>query len=120
MHDELAAILAAAAAAGIEVMPLKGALLTTMPGCRPVRRPMADLDLLVHPPDRAGDGRGPARARLRGASPSANPRPTHDVFLDPAGVGSCRPRASIPTTRAGSRSTSRSSATCGAGSMTTT
>jgi hypothetical protein len=31
---------------------LKGAILTTLPGTDPARRPMADLDLLVHPGDR--------------------------------------------------------------------
>ena len=84
MHGELAAILAAAAAAGIEVMPLKGALLTTMAGRGPRRRPMADLDLLVHPADRAGLGAVLAGLGYRHA-PEANPRPTHDVFLDPGG-----------------------------------
>jgi len=84
MHADLGAILAAAAAAGIEVMPLKGALLTTMPGADPYRRPMADLDLLVHPPDRAPmsailDGLGYRREVDRA------PRPTHDVYLDPGG-----------------------------------
>ena len=52
MHAELAAILGAADAADVEVMPLKGAVLTTMPGADPSRRPMADLDLLVRPGDR--------------------------------------------------------------------
>ena len=45
---------------------------------------MADLDLLVHPADRAGMG-----ALLVGLGyrhdPEANPHPTHDVFLDPGG-----------------------------------
>ena len=52
MHAELAAILGAADVASVEVMPLKGAVLTTMPGADPSRRPMADLDLLVRPGDR--------------------------------------------------------------------
>ena len=76
MHDELAAILAAAAAAGIEVMPLKGAILTTRPGVEPGRRPMADLDLLVRPADRAGLGALLAGARLR---TRARERPTSDA-----------------------------------------
>lgn len=84
MHADLAAILTAAAEAEIPVMPLKGALLTTMPDTDPYRRPMADLDLLVHPAD---------RHRLRAIverlgyrhEPESNPRPTHDVFVDPRG-----------------------------------
>ena len=84
MHGDLAAILARAAAAGVEVMPLKGALLTTMSGSQAMARPMADLDLLVHPADRAGLG-----AIVEGLGyrhvPEANPRPTHDVYLDPGG-----------------------------------
>jgi Uncharacterised nucleotidyltransferase len=83
MHQELAAILAAAATAGIEVMPLKGAILTTLPGTDPARRPMADLDLLVHPGDRE-----PLAAVLTGLGyarePDDAPHPTHDVFLDPS------------------------------------
>ncbi len=84
MHGELAAILARAATAGIEVMPLKGALLTTMAGARATARPMADLDLLVHPADRVGLGAVLAGLGYRHV-PEANPRPTHDVFLDPGG-----------------------------------
>ena len=84
MHEELAAILAAAAGAGIEVMPLKGAILTTLPGTDPARRPMADLDLLVHPGDRE-----PLAAVLTGLGYRREhddaPHPTHDVFLDPSG-----------------------------------
>lgn len=84
MHDELAAILAGAAASGLEIMPLKGALLTTMADLDPYRRPMADLDLLVHPPDRPA-----MREILEGLGyrhePEPNPRPTHDVFVDPGG-----------------------------------
>ena len=72
------------ARAGIEVMPLKGALLTTMAGPEAAARPMADLDLLVHPADRAGLGAVLAALGYRHA-PEANPRPTHDVFLDPGG-----------------------------------
>ena len=84
MHDELAAILAAAAVAGVEVMPLKGAILTTLPGADPGRRPMADLDLLVRPVDRLRmsvvlEGLGYRR------EPGDAPHPTHDVFLDPGG-----------------------------------
>jgi hypothetical protein len=84
MHDELAAILGAAAAAGIEVMPLKGALLTTMDRPRTSGRPMADLDLLVHPADRGGLGVVLVGLGYRHV-PEANPRPTHDVFVDPGG-----------------------------------
>ena len=84
MHGELAAILGAAATAGIEVMPLKGALLTTMDGPDASARPMADLDVLVHPADRVGIGALLERLGYRHA-PESNPRPTHDVFLDPGG-----------------------------------
>ena len=77
--DELAAALRALAAAGLPVMPLKGAILATRPGSDPFRRPMADLDLLV----RAGD-RDTARATLTSLGyrrrPERNRRPTHDTF----------------------------------------
>jgi len=86
MHGELAAILRAAADVDIEVMPLKGALLTTMPGTDPHRRPMADLDLLIRLEARRQMG-----TVLEGLGylwqPEANPRPTHDVYLG-AGGGS--------------------------------
>ena len=106
MHDELAGILAAAAAAGIEVMPLKGAILTTMPGVDAGRRPMADLDLLVHPGDRHAMG---ALLGALGYAPRARdaPHPTHDVFVDPGGGRVVSRAASIPTIHDGSRSTSR-------------
>ena len=84
MHEELAAILEVAAAGGLEVMPLKGALLTTTPGGDKYRRPMADLDLLVRPPDRARLGRVLEGLGYR-HEPQGNPRPTHDVFIDPGG-----------------------------------
>ena len=84
MHAELEAILRAAATAGVEVMPLKGALLSTMAGTDPGRRPMADLDLLGHPGDRTVLGRVLAGLGYRHTR-EANPRPTHDVFLDPGG-----------------------------------
>ena len=83
MHADLAAILTAAARSGIAVVPLKGAMLTTMPGTDPHRRPMGDLDLLVRPADRAGDGDAAARTLGYRHEPEANPRPTHDVFVDP-------------------------------------
>jgi hypothetical protein len=83
-HADLRRILAAAATAGIPVMPLKGALLTTLPGADPFRRPMADLDLLVRPGDRVAMGGVLERLGYRHA-PERNPRPTHEVFLDPAG-----------------------------------
>jgi hypothetical protein len=84
LHTELEAILRAAADASIEVLPLKGAVLTTMPGSDPFRRPMADLDLLVRPPDRAVLGGVLERLGYR-AEAQGNPRPTHDVFIDPGG-----------------------------------
>lgn len=49
MRAELAAILAAAAAAGLEALPLKGAVLVEHYYAEPALRPMADLDLLVRP-----------------------------------------------------------------------
>ena len=82
MHVELGAMLDAAATAGIEVVPLKGALLTTMPGTDRHRRPMGDLDLLVRPPDRHAMGSLLERLGYR-HEPEANPRPTHDVYVDP-------------------------------------
>jgi hypothetical protein len=84
MHDELRAILAAAASDGIEVMPLKGAVLGTLRGADPSRRPMSDLDLLVRPADRAR-----ISAILVGLGyrhvPERHRRPTHEVFVDPGG-----------------------------------
>ncbi|HEX4898690.1 MAG TPA: nucleotidyltransferase family protein [Candidatus Limnocylindrales bacterium] len=77
--EELAAALRAFAAAGLPVMPLKGAILATRPGADPFRRPMADLDLLVRPGDRDA-----ARATLTSLGyrrrPERNRRPTHDTF----------------------------------------
>jgi hypothetical protein len=85
LHEELAAVLAELARAGIRTMPLKGAILTTRPGASPERRPMADLDLLVAPEDRAA-----ATAALvrRGylLRPHPHRRLTHDVF-EQAGAG---------------------------------
>lgn len=49
MLDDLAAILRSAAEVGIAVLPLKGAVLATQFYPEPGLRPMADLDLLVHP-----------------------------------------------------------------------
>src|SRR5262245_37135028 len=43
LHADLATILGAASAAGLAVMPLKGALLTTRDSGSRHRRPMADL-----------------------------------------------------------------------------
>ena len=51
LHAELEAILRAANQAQIEVMPLKGSLLTTHYYSKPAVRPMSDLDLLIHPQD---------------------------------------------------------------------
>jgi hypothetical protein len=49
LQDELAAILAAAHQAGVSVMPLKGALLSTHYYAEPELRPLGDLDLLIRP-----------------------------------------------------------------------
>jgi hypothetical protein len=79
LHAELAATLAALAANGIPVMPLKGAILTTTRGTDPHRRPMSDVDLLVHPVDRDA-----ARATLTGIGYrrrlDRSRWPTHDTF----------------------------------------
>ena len=53
LHAELEAILRAANQARIEVMPLKGSLLTTHYYSKPAVRPMSDLDLLIHEQDRS-------------------------------------------------------------------
>lgn len=84
MHDELAAILRRAAAAGIEVMPLKGSLLTTLDGVEPGERPMADLDVLVRPDDRAAIGAVLVELGYR-AEPTIGRRPGPDTFVDPGG-----------------------------------
>lgn len=52
--EDLGAILAGAAAAGVPVMPLKGGLLAFTRYREPGLRPMADLDLLVHAADEPG------------------------------------------------------------------
>lgn len=49
---ELARVLRAAAAGGVAVMPLKGAVLAFRYYAAPALRPMSDLDLLVRPVDR--------------------------------------------------------------------
>jgi hypothetical protein len=49
--EDLTAVLEGAAAAGIQVMPLKGAVLAFARYREPGLRPMADLDLLVQPAD---------------------------------------------------------------------
>lgn len=83
LHTELRAILRAAAQLSIDVMPLKGALLTTaVDGA--YRRPMADLDLLVRPADTARlEELLHSLGYERRAEPS--PRPTHDVYARPGG-----------------------------------
>jgi hypothetical protein len=84
MHDELAAILRRAAAAGIEVMPLKGSLLTTLESVEPGERPMADLDLLVRPDARAAIGAVLEELGYR-AEATVGRRPGPDTFVDPGG-----------------------------------
>lgn len=84
MHGELAAILERAAAAGVEMMPLKGSLLTTQAGVDPGRRPMADLDLLVRPADHRAaravlEALGYRRERI------VSRRPGPDSFVDRGG-----------------------------------
>ena len=57
MHADLGIILKAAYLADIPVMLLKGSLLTTKFYQKPGIRPMADLDLLIHPADRVRFGK---------------------------------------------------------------
>ena len=68
--DQLRLVLAATAAMGIAVMPLKGAALATRYYPAPALRPMSDLDLLVHPADLPR-----MAAVLRGLGYTAVPRP---------------------------------------------
>jgi hypothetical protein len=82
IHGELAALLAAASREQIQVMPLKGALLTTLPSLGGYRRPMSDIDILVRPGDREAAARLLTRFGYQRID-EANPRPTHDVFLRP-------------------------------------
>ena len=84
LHDELAAILGAAFGAGIEVMPLKGALLTGRGDADPYRRPMSDLDLLVRPVDAAAAAAILVELGYRRVAERSR-RPTHDVFVGPDG-----------------------------------
>ncbi|MGD8397683.1 MAG: nucleotidyltransferase family protein [Anaerolineae bacterium] len=51
LGDELAAILGAAASAGVPIMPLKGILVATRYHETLAIRPMADLDVLIRPGD---------------------------------------------------------------------
>jgi hypothetical protein len=51
MRADLAAIVQAAAKAGVEVLPLKGAALVEQHYAEPGLRPMADIDVLVRPDD---------------------------------------------------------------------
>jgi hypothetical protein len=53
MHTELAEILALFAQNNLPLLPLKGAVLTSTLYPDPGLRPMADLDLLIHPADLA-------------------------------------------------------------------
>jgi hypothetical protein len=68
--DALHRILAAAAEAGIAVMPLKGAALVTWYYPAPALRPMSDLDLLIRPDDIA-----PMARLLEAQGYTAVPRP---------------------------------------------
>jgi hypothetical protein len=54
IHEGLHCVLRLANSNGIEVMPLKGALLTTCFYNPPYIRPMADIDLLIKPEDLKG------------------------------------------------------------------
>jgi hypothetical protein len=95
MHAELRAILAAAAVGGIEVMPLKGAVLSTTPRADPYRRPMADLDLLVRPADRTRMHEILTELGYRHV-PERQRRPTHLVFVDPGGGSVVEPDGEHP------------------------
>lgn len=80
--DELGAVLHAAAAAGIPIMPFKGAALIGRRGVypRPAARPLADLDLLIHPADLAA-----MQAVLNRLGYDEEPRATwkHRTFVKP-------------------------------------
>lgn len=54
MHADLTVILQQTQQAGIPVMPLKGSIIAWQYYPEPGLRPMADLDLLIHPADRKG------------------------------------------------------------------
>jgi len=84
LHADLVTVLHAAAQAGIAVMPLKGALITTLDGRTRRTRPMADLDLLVRPHEREAMARALSGLGYKREAQS-NPRPTHDVFMNPGG-----------------------------------
>lgn len=77
MIEDLVAILRAAADVGITVLPLKGAILATQFYREPGLRPMADLDLLVHPEHE--DRMGAALDQLGFAMVEATPR--HRAYL---------------------------------------
>jgi hypothetical protein len=82
IHQDLVALLKAATRDGIEVMPLKGSLVTTLPLLGGYVRPMSDIDVLVRPAQREAATRllaGLGYDRID----QGNPRPTHDVFLRP-------------------------------------
>lgn len=80
--DELAAVLNAAAGARIPVMPFKGAALIGRAGLYPCAavRPLADLDLLIQPPDLPG-----MQAVLARLGYTEEPRATwkHRSFIQP-------------------------------------
>jgi len=78
--DDLSALLAGAAAAGIPVLPMKGALIAFTRYREPGLRPMADLDLLVRPDDEAGLGEVLQRLGYRDTS---GPEAGHGIYRRP-------------------------------------
>jgi len=82
IHGDLGRLLHAAQAAGLAVMPLKGSALTTRFIPDPAVRPMADIDILAHPADRAA-----LRRVLEGLGyrfvPTRNEYANHDVYHQP-------------------------------------
>lgn len=78
--DDLSAILAAAAAEGVAVMPMKGAVIAFTGGIDAGLRPMADLDLLVRPADATALHAVLERLGYR-AVPEPDPR--HRVYRRP-------------------------------------
>lgn len=82
LHEDLHSLLHEANRAGIAVAPLKGSLLTTKVYPDPAVRPMADIDLLVHPTDRETMRHILERRGYRLVSP-VTAYDHHDKFIHP-------------------------------------
>ena len=87
--DRLAAILDAAEAAGLTLLPLKGSLFATWLYPDPAARPMADLDLAVQPSELAAAVAcltGLGFHRCYGPRARFSPRHGHDVAMTDGGT----------------------------------